>query len=152
MEQVAHDLGQIVLRAVPTAILVLLLYVFLKKIFFNPLEEMLARRYRESEGALKAAQEAAADAEHRAAEYKNALQEARAEIYRMQEAERHKTVQECDEQLRQARADAEQRLLAAREQIRGEAEQARQRLAAQSEELAEAITKSVLKHEAETAT
>ncbi len=152
MEQVAHQLGQMLLRAVPTFILVLLLYVFLKKVFFNPLRELLDRRYAESEGALKAAREAADKAERRALEYQNALKEARAEIYRLQESERQKTLEECDRQLRQARAQAEQRLQAAREEIRAETEQARIRLAAQGEELAEAVAKTVLKHEAETAT
>lgn len=152
MEQVAHALGQLLLRAVPTFVLVLLLYLFLKKIFFVPLDRLLARRYQESEGALKAAREAAAEAERRALEYQNALKEARAEIYRLQENERQKTVEECNQQLQQARAQAEQRLQAAREQIQAEAGQARLRLAAQSEELAEAIAKTVLNHEAETAT
>jgi F-type H+-transporting ATPase subunit b len=152
MEQVAHALGQLLLRAVPTLILVLLLYLFLKKIFFAPLQKLLERRYQEGEGALKAAREAAADAERRTLEYQNALKEARAEIYRLQESERNKTVEECSQQLQQARAQAENQLQAARKQIQTEAEQARLRLAEQSEELAEAITKTVLKHEAETAT
>lgn len=152
MEQVARELGQLILRAVPTFILVLLLYFFLKKVFFNPLQKLLARRYAESEGALKAAREAAVEAERRSLEYQNALKEARGEIYRLQESERQKTLEECGRQLRQARAQAEQRLQAAREQIRAEAGQARIGLAAQSEELAEAVVKTVLRHEPETAT
>jgi F-type H+-transporting ATPase subunit b len=151
MEKVAHDLAQILLRAVPTFVLVLLLYFFLKKVFFNPLQRILDRRYAESEGALKAARETAAAAERRAAEYQQALREARAEIHRMQEGERQRTVEECSEELRRAGVQADERLRTARDEIRAEADLARAQLAGQSAQLAEAISSSVLKQEAETA-
>src|SRR5512141_1821716 len=108
MEQVAHALGQMLLRALPTFVLVLLLYVFLKAVFFNPLARVMSRRYEESEGAMKAAREAMAEAERRSAHYQQALKEARAELYRALEQERQQWAAQNAEQVGRARAQAEE--------------------------------------------
>ena len=47
-------LGGILLRAVPTFLLVILLHFYLKSIFFKPLENVLRKRYDATEGARKA--------------------------------------------------------------------------------------------------
>lgn len=151
MEQVARELGGILLRAVPTFVLVLLLYVFLKKVFFHPLERLLAKRYSETEGALNTAAETMNLAERKASEYRQALQEARAEIYRYLEAERKQTQEECDRALHGARQDAERRIETARQELRADVEAAQLRLKAESEELADSITRLVLNIKAETA-
>lgn len=151
MEQVARALGAILLRAVPTFVLVLLLYVFLKKMFFNPLEALIAKRYSETEGALKAAGETAGVAERKRSEYQQALQEARAEIFRYLGSERQRTLEECDWALGEARRDAEQRIEAARRQLQADVEAAKGLLRGESDELAESIARLVLKLEAETA-
>ncbi len=145
MEQVAHALGQMILRALPTFVLVLLLYFFLKLVFFRPLERVTRKRYEESEGALQSAQEAMAAADERARAYEQALREARAEVYRQREKERQATMVQCDEQIRRARAEGEQRAQAARAQIAAETEAAKQQRAAQRAALADAITRTVLK-------
>jgi F0F1-type ATP synthase membrane subunit b/b' len=151
MEQVARALGAILLRAVPTFVLVLLLYIFLKKVFFNPLESLIARRYSETEGALKAAGETAGVAERKTSECQQALQEARAEIFRYLESERQRTLEECDRALGEARRDAEQRIEAAGQQLQADVEAARQLLQGESDELADSIARLILKLKVETA-
>lgn len=151
MERVVQELGQILLRAVPTFVLVLLLYLFLKKVFFNPLHSVLQRRYQDSEGAMKEAAEAMALAQRKTSEHEHALREARAEIFRFLESERNQTLEECNQLLRQARAQAEQHMQAAREQLQADVEAAKKRLSEQTDELAEDIAHTVLKLKAETA-
>jgi len=53
-----HDLGQLLLRAVPTFLLVFALDFYLKYMFFKPLEKVLQQRYDATEGARKLAAEA----------------------------------------------------------------------------------------------
>ncbi len=151
MERVAQDLGRLLLGAVPTFVLVLLLYIFLKKVFFSPLEKILRRRHEVTEGALQAARETTAVADRKTAEYQQALKEARADLYRAQERERQQVLEETAEQVRRARAQAEERVRAAREELRAEVEAAKALLARESGTLAESITQAVLKAKAETA-
>ncbi len=139
------------LRAVPTFVLVLLLYVFLKKVFFNPLEKILHQRFQESEGAMNAARAAASEAEKKRAQYEQALKEARTDIYRIHERERQKALEESAEQIRQARLRAEERLRASRQQLQSEVEEAKAQLAQESAQLADSITHAVLRPRAETA-
>lgn len=151
MERVAQDLGRLLLGAVPTFVLVLLLYIFLKKVFFNPLEKILHRRHEVTEGAIKAARETTAVADRKTAEYQQALKEARADLYRAQERERQQVLEETAEQVRRARAQAEERVRVAREELSAEVEAAKALLARESGTLAESITQAVLKAKAETA-
>jgi len=55
MEATLQALGQILLRAVPTFLLVIFLNFYLKNIFFKPLRNVLRQRYEASEGARKRA-------------------------------------------------------------------------------------------------
>ncbi len=145
MEQVVSALGGMLLRAVPTFILVLCLYIFLKKVFFNPLAKIMRDRYEATEGAMKAAREALATADARSAEFEQALREARGDIYRIHEHEREQLLEENAAQVRRARAEAEQRLSAAREELRGEVESAKGRLEQETSGLADSIAATVLK-------
>ena len=151
MEQVVQALAGLLLRAAPTFVLVLLLYIFLKKVFFNPLEKVLHQRHQATEGAMQAARERLELASSKSAEYQQALREARAEIYRTLERDRQHTVEECAQQVRRARAQAEEQVGSAREELRAEVEQAKALLADESGALADSITAAVLKVKAETA-
>src|ERR1039458_4228031 len=57
MDAMLHALGGILLRAVPTFLLVILLHFYLKSIFFKPLEKVLDQRYEATEGARKLAEQ-----------------------------------------------------------------------------------------------
>ena len=45
MEATLHSLGEIVLRGLPTFLLLVLLHFYLKRTFFAPLDKVLAARY-----------------------------------------------------------------------------------------------------------
>ena len=149
--KVIDDLLKILLRATPTFILVLGLYIFLKKVFFNPLERIMQERYEATEGAMKAARAALGAADHKSAEYQQALREARAEIYRARERERQQVLEENARQVRRAREEADDRVRAAREELQADVEAARGWLSQESGALADSIAESVLKAKAEAA-
>src|SRR5687767_4184927 len=90
MEATLHALGQILIQALPTFFLVLFLFVYLRSMFFKPLEKVLAERSEATEGARKKANEALERANAKAAAYEEQIRAARADIYRQQEEERQK--------------------------------------------------------------
>src|SRR5258708_31006400 len=81
MEETLRALGEILLKAVPTFVLVFVLYLYLARMFFRPLEEVLKRRYEATEGARKLADESLAKAAAKTAEYEAASRAARGEVY-----------------------------------------------------------------------
>src|ERR1035437_10711175 len=85
MDATLLALGGILLKAVPTFLLVLLLNFYLKAVFFKPLEKVLRERYEATEGARKLAAESMERAAARTAEYEAAVRAARAEVYQAQE-------------------------------------------------------------------
>src|SRR5205823_2868478 len=93
MDAMLHALGGILLRAVPTFLLVIVLHFYLKSIFFKPLEKVLHARYEATEGARKLAEQSLAQAAAKTAKYEEALRAAKAELYVAQE-NLHKQLQE----------------------------------------------------------
>src|SRR6266852_2247879 len=68
MSDLVHQLGELFLRAVPVAVIVLIFYVVMRAIFFQPLLKVMAERDARTIGAQKAAEAAqAAEAEVNAA-------------------------------------------------------------------------------------
>ena len=144
MDQVLSQLGEILLKALPTFFLVVFLYIYLRKMFFGPLGAVLAARRDATEGARRRADETFRSAEQKAAEYEAALQNARTEIYREQEAERKRAADAHTARIKEARAEANAQLQQARTRIAADAEDAKKSLAAQSDVLAERIIQLVL--------
>ena len=144
MEATLHQLGGILLKALPTFILVILLHYYLKFMFFKPMEKTLGERYAATEGARKLAEESLRQAERKTAEYESAMRTERAKMY--QEAERlHKRLQEEeDAALLAERHAAEQQVREAKEELARELEAAKTSLAASSDSLAGAIADSIL--------
>ena len=151
MEQIVEKLALLLRDATPTFVLLLLLYIFLKKVFFNPLERILDQRHQQTEGAMQAARERLELASHKSSEYQQSLKEARAEIYRALERERQQTVEESAQQVLRARTQADEQVRMAREELRAEVERAKVLLAEQSGAMADSIAEAVLKPKAETA-
>ena len=151
MEQIVEKLALLLRDATPTFVLLLLLYIFLKKVFFNPLERILDQRHQQTEGAMEAARERLELASRKSAAYQQSLKEARAEIYRALERERQQTVEECAQQVRRARTQADEQVRMAREELRAEVERAKVLLADESGAMADSIAEAILKPKAETA-
>jgi F-type H+-transporting ATPase subunit b len=144
MDKLLHDLGGIVLNALPTSFIVIVLAIFVKKIYLQPLEKVLDERHRLSEGARAAAEQGLHAADSKIAEYDAALDKARSEIY-AQQGEFLKNLQaEQAARMQSAKSRADHTIAAMRDSLAKEAAAARQQLAAQSEQLASEIADSVL--------
>jgi F0F1-type ATP synthase membrane subunit b/b' len=144
MEETLHALGGIVVKAIPTFILVILLNFFLKYSFFGPLERILKSRYDASEGARKRAEETIARAEAKAAEYEAALLAARSEVYLEQEKLQVKLEQDRKAEVAAARASTEQFIRQARAELAADVEAAKNDLSRENELLANQIADTVL--------
>lgn len=134
----------ILLRAIPTFVLVWLLYFFITQWFYKPLQAVLKKREDSTEGLRKSAEGRIALAEQKAAEYEAALQASRADLYRQLEVERKKVMEHRSEVLRQARERAGQKVAEARQQIKNDVEESRHALARESEQMAAWVTRAIL--------
>jgi F-type H+-transporting ATPase subunit b len=145
MEDTLRALGQILLKAVPTFLLVVFLHFYLKKMFFQPLERVLRQRFEATEGARKLAEQALERASARTAEYEAAIRAARSEIYQAQE-KFYKQLQESQSaQIAAARQSAEAGVHEARVQLAEDVKAAKSSLAEASEALANEIADRILR-------
>src|SRR6202790_3092797 len=88
MDETLRQLGELLLGSVPTVILLALLYALYTSIVHKPLQRVLAERRSKTEGAVEKSRADIAAAEARTAEYEQKLREARAAVFRAQEARR----------------------------------------------------------------
>jgi F-type H+-transporting ATPase subunit b len=144
MEATLHALSLILLKAIPTFLLLILLHFYLKYMFFKPLEKVLRARYEATQGAQQRAAESLQKAADRTAEYEAALRAARAEVYQSQEQLSRRLQEEHAAQIQVAREQADVALQEAREQLAGEILEAKAGLAAQSDALAGQIANVIL--------
>jgi F-type H+-transporting ATPase subunit b len=148
MDVILHQLGELLLKAVPTFVIVVLLNFYLKAMFFKPLERVLNQRYEQTEGARKLAEESLQRAAAKTAEYEAALRGARGEVYHAQE-QLHKQLQEQhSRQIGEARRAAEAAVQRARQQIAADVEAAKTGLERDSELLANQIAETILRRRA----
>ena len=144
MFDLVHQLGELFLRAVPVAVIVLLFYVIMRSIFFRPLLKVMAERDARTIGAQKAAEAAQAAAAEKVRLYEEALRQARAKVYAEQEADRRKWMEERAAMLKQARAKADGEVNAAKERVAGEFAGAKKEIEALTGQLAAEIARRVL--------
>lgn len=148
MDATLHALGGILLRAVPTFLLVVLLHVYLKIVFFKPLEKVLHKRYEATEGARKLAEESLARAAEKTAQYEAAIRAAKAEIYQSQD-QLHKQLLEREAAgVLTARQRADAAVQLAKDELAKEVAAVKVNLAADSEVLADQIADSILQRSA----
>jgi F-type H+-transporting ATPase subunit b len=148
MDALLHALGGILLRAVPTFLLVILLHFYLKSVFFKPMEKVLDQRDAATLGARKLAEQALEQAAAKTAQYETALRAAKAVMYQAQE-QVHKQLQERQAAVvAEARKSADDALQLARTQLAADVEVAKASLAAGSESLANQIAETILRRNA----
>lgn len=148
MDATLRALGEILLKAVPTVFLVLLLYVYLTRVFFRPLEKVLQKRYEANEGARKLAEESQAKATAKMDEYEAAMRSARGEVYQELGKLRSQLQTERNAALEVARQQAEKQIAAAKGELESEVAVLKQSLAGESDLLASQIAESVLRRSA----
>jgi len=144
MDQIAGQLGQLFLAAVPTVIIVFLFYFFLKWSFFGPIERVMHERAAKIEGARKARESLLAATQEKEQAYRDALRKARAEIFSEQDTARRAALDERSAVVAKARATATEEIHAARKRIAAEQEAAKGQLETSSRQLAEEIAAAIL--------
>ena len=144
MEKTFNQLIDLVLGAVPTMVILVILYVFLRIVFFGPLQKLLKERHDATEGRQKEAAKSIAAAESKAGEYTAAFEQARAATLRAREAARQEALQARAVLVATSRAAAAERIQAALIGIESDVNVAREQLGRDSEQLAESITEAIL--------
>jgi F-type H+-transporting ATPase subunit b len=142
--EILHSLGQLFLGAVPTIIVVLLFYFFLRWAFFTPIQKAMAERDARIEGAHKEAAAVEAAAKQEMDSYHEALRKARAEIYAEQEASRQAALDNRAKLLKAMRSRAQEEVAEAKKRIAGEVETARAQVEREAPVLAGEIVRIIL--------
>ncbi len=144
MDETLKALGELLLKAVPTFLLLILLHFYLKYVFFRPLEKVLQQRSALTEGARKSAESSLETASRKTSEYEAALRDVRSEMHREQEAARSRLREEQNAAIEQAREQAEAMVSEARLRLAEDSAAARLALKGESEALAAKITAAIL--------
>ena len=144
MDQTLQQLGELLLGAVPTVILLALLYFLYKTIEHQPLQRVLAERRGKTEGAIEKSKADIAAADARTSEYEQRLREARAAVFRAQEARRQAAIQARANAVSEARGKAQTQVKAAKADIEKDRLAAEQGLQGQAGALAQEIVRRVL--------
>jgi len=144
MDQTLHQLGELLLGAVPTVILLALLYALYSAIVHKPLQRVLAERRSKTEGAVEKSRADIAAAEARTSEYEQRLREARAAVFRAQEARRQAAVDARSAAVNEARGKAQVQVQAAKKDIEADRVAAEAGLQKEASSLAAEIVRRVL--------
>src|SRR5579863_8585693 len=124
MDQTLHQLGELLLGAVPTVILLALLYALYTSIVHKPLQRVLEERRAKTEGAVEKSRADIAAAGARTSEYEQRLREARATVFRAQEARRKAALDARTAALNEARNRAQAQVQVAKADIQKDREAA----------------------------
>jgi len=144
MDETLQQLGELLLGAVPTVILLALLYALYTALVHKPLQRVLEERRSKTEGAVEKSRADIAAAEARTAEYEQKLREARAAVFRAQEARRQAALQARANALNEARTRAQAQVLVAKKDIETDRATAAARLEGEVTALAQEIVRRVL--------
>ena len=144
MDATLQALAGILLKAVPTLVLLIVVNFYLKWMFFRPLGEVLAKRRAATQGMRESAEALLKKADERAQSIEAKLRTAREEIYQEQEESRRRWVAEQTHRFDDARHQARELIHQSKLELEGEAASARRELAATADALADQIARSLL--------
>jgi len=145
MDQILRQLGELLLGAVPTVILLAVIYILYTFLVYRPLTTVLAERRQRTQGAMEKARADIAAAEARTAEYEQRLREARQKIFKNQEARRQQAAQLRAQAVNQARTRAQEQIKQARAEMEEDKRQAMSKLQSDAARLAADIVRVVLR-------
>jgi len=145
MDNTLRQVGELLLGAIPTVVMLLSLYAIYNLLVRKPLVRILHERRERTEGAIQKARADVAAAEARTQDYEQRLREARLVIFKAQEARRQQAQQARAEAVVQARARAQQQIQQARAVLEQDMAAARTGLQAEVERLASDIIRTVLR-------
>lgn len=144
MDQTLKQLGELLLGSVPTVVLFTVLYMLYTVIVHKPLRRVLEERRSKTEGAVEKSKADIAAADARTMEYEQKLREARAKVFRAQEARRQTALQARTNALNEARAKAQEQVQAAKADIDNDRAAAEKGLQGEAAALAQEIVRRVL--------
>ncbi|MGA8502269.1 MAG: ATP synthase F0 subunit B [Candidatus Sulfotelmatobacter sp.] len=144
MDQTLRQLGELLLGSIPTVILLALLYVLYATIVHKPLRRVLEERRSKTEGAIEKSRADIAAAEARTSEYEQRLRQARATVFRAQEARRKAALDARTVALNEARTKAQAQVQAAKADIQKDRDAAQSGLQKEVQALAAEIMRRVL--------
>ena len=145
MDETLQQLGELLLGAVPTVLLLALLYALYTAIVHKPLQRVLQERRSKTEGAVEKSRADIAAAEARTAEYEQKLREARAAVFRAQEARRQVVLQARTSALNEARNRAQAQVQSVKRDIENDRAAAEKSLPSDAALLAQEIVRRVLR-------
>lgn len=144
MEQTLKQLGELLLGAIPTVVLLLALYGLYHVILHKPLESILAERRKRTQGAVEQARADIAIAATRATEYETRLREARLAVFKALDNRRKQAIEARTAAVAQARERSHQQIATAKAELDQETANARATLHAESDRIASQIIQAVL--------
>jgi F0F1-type ATP synthase membrane subunit b/b' len=144
MESTLHDLGQLLLKAIPTLFLLLVVHLYLKQMFFRPMGDVLAKRRSATDGLRESAQAVRAKADEQTKSIEGNLRQAREAIYQEQEEARRNWTGDQVSQMEEARKDARERIHQSDQLLKAEAVAAKSQLAGTADDLADQIAQRFL--------
>jgi F0F1-type ATP synthase membrane subunit b/b' len=148
MESTLHDLGQLLLKAIPTLFLLLVVHFYLKTMFFRPMADVLGRRRAATEGQRESAEALRAKAGEQAKSIEEQLRQAREAIYQEQEEARRGWIGDQTAQIEEARKQVHELIHQSDELLEAETVAAKSQLAGTADELADQIAQTLLKRTA----
>ncbi len=144
MQDIIQQLGELLIGAIPTALIFIVLVLAYQFLMQGPLTAVLARRRALTEGAMEDARKAVAQAEAKAREYAERLRLARADVYKLREQRVKQWSAERDAALDAARNAASQKVRQAKDELDAEAATARMAIQASAADLADLAVRAVL--------
>lgn len=139
-----RQVGEIAFTAIPTFLIVIFLWFYLRRMLFEPIDKVLSERRTLGEGAKEAAKSALARAEQKVAEYESTLRTERGKVFVEIEAERKKWRDEQSAQVSAAREAVMAKVKSAKDQLAVEAATAKGTLESEASKLADQIAAAVL--------
>ncbi|MGA2207700.1 MAG: ATP synthase F0 subunit B [Terracidiphilus sp.] len=144
MQDILQKVAELLIGAIPTALLFIVLVAVYQFLMQGPLTAVLEKRRALTEGAREDARKAIAQAEAKTAEYAEKLRLARADAYKHREQRVKQWNAERDAALDVARQAAGQKARQAKAELENEATAARQAIQAVAADLAGQAVRAVL--------
>jgi F-type H+-transporting ATPase subunit b len=126
-------------------ILFVLLVFLLNAIIFKPITKVIDQREHLTTGAVAEARQATRDYDHRLQDYQEKIRAARADSYRMLEAQRAAALGERGRILAQVKSEVTEKIEFEKREINKAAVQARTKLETDAKQIAESISRNILK-------
>lgn len=145
MDEILRQLGGYLLGAIPTVVLLLVVFATYRALVHGPLARVLGERRERTEGAMERARADIAAAEAKAADYEQRLREARAALFKAQEARRKQALETRAAALGEARAHAQQQVAQARAAMEQDKVKAQAGLEVEAARLADEIIRAILR-------